>query len=1189
MKNLFKLLLAILFFVCFSIKGYAQTKLIELEIGTPVVAELNTGDTHIYSIILNANTQFNVNVESTGIDIQIELIAPTGEVLNKVNEFSSLNAVERLVDVSENSGIYKLRIKSCGHRTPKGKYQIELLNSNIVLNSETYNFYLLARKTFMAGQRFEETEGKSEEENIKFWRLAVSEYEKCVGIYKSVNDVHRVCEIASKLADIYCSYLYSDPDSYENAMKYYQLCLQNYKSIQSAFGESTALNNIGYVFNEQKKYSYALDYYQKSATISREILRDSYEEGLTLYNIGVVTNIQGKLDEALQYYEKAIELLEEAKVFSLCGKMCNELLRIYKQRKQKELALKTYDRQLQFYELANDYNSVASSLSNKGAFASEIYDKDLSINAYQESLKTYEKIENKEEQAKILNEIGTVYEQYGENYKAMDFYEKALSIIRTTKNRDSLVSILNNLGVEYLRANRFEESINCLFEAMEVPTTESFKLITLSNTGLFYSYLSEIEKSLFFYEQALALAKKLKDIRNESIILINIAIEQIKLGNLNDARNNLDLALTMSVKFKDELGQANALSRLGDIELKEGNTEKALDLLRRALQIRIKINDFVGQIYTRNLIGIAENILGHAKSAIENLDKALEISKKIFNESAELTTTYTLAKLEFGRGNLRRSADLMNESIGKIELVRSKFVSPTFQSNYFATKQKYYELYINILMDMHKSNSTENYDEEAFFISEKMRARALLELLSTKNLKTEKINSTVDYEMLNNQLSYLASQIIKLKNENSNNTYEISKLEGDLDKTKTKLEVLKTVMFKDRRINDVNRVLKLDETQKLLDNQTVLIQYTLSDKSSYAWLVTDTEKFVFALPSRTTIEKLTEKIYTLLTERNQDFVETLKDEQYRIKMAENEYMVASRDLSNLIILPMKTHLNNKKRLIISPDGGLYNIPFNALPYNSKFLIETYEIVVVPSVSTLNFIREAKTSGIQKIAVFADPIFSINDPRISKVDQTSMTRKQRGIREFNFTRLEGTTHEAESIKKFFPKRSEFFVGPAAKKEIVQNLRENSLSLHFGTHSLVFHNNPQLSCIVLNLIDEKGRECQGFLTVDDILNLKISPELVTLSSCQSAKGKELPGEGVISLTRAFFYIGAKRVVSSLWSVDDNSTAQLMSKFYESISNGLRPSSALRQAQMEMLRSRLYKSPYYWAAFQLQGECN
>ncbi|MFY9224665.1 MAG: CHAT domain-containing tetratricopeptide repeat protein [Blastocatellia bacterium] len=1197
MRNLFFLLISIMLcFVCFFGTVEAQTET-ELKVEILIERELKPADTHVYLVSLKGRTQFKIDVQSVGIDISIEFISPTGEILNRVNEFSSLNAVEQLVDVTENTGFHKFIIKPGGRNSIKGKYRINLLSSDIILNDEIYESYLLAQKAFVKGQTFEEMDGGSEEENLKLFNAAIEKYKHCINLYTSIGDTHRVCELNNKLGDIYANYLYKDPNAYELAISHFTTCLEKYQSIGNALGESIALNNIGYVLQLQKKYDYAFEHYRRSTIISREVLKDAYEEALTLYNIGVLVNVQGKLQEALGYYEEAIGLLEKIQVFGLSAKMCNELLRIYKQQNQKQLVLETYDRQTKLYSLANDYDSCANAFANKGEFCRQVYAKDLSIATYQQSFSLYEKINNKQGMGRILNEIGKVYDQYGETYLALDFYEKALPIAKDIKNQDLIVSILNGLGVGYSKTDRFEKAISLLFEALEIATKENFKLVTLSNIGFVYSGLTDTEKSLSFYEQALVLAKKLKDLKNESIILNNIAIEQIKLGNLTDAKNNLNLAQSKFIEIADEFGQASVLSRIGDIELKEGNVEKALDLLQKALQIRTKISDSVGQIYTRNLIGIAQNILGDKKSAIENANKGLEMSRRIFNEPAELTSIYTLAKLEISYGNLKRASDLMEESIKKIELVRSQFVSRAFQSSYFATKQKYYELYVDILMSMHKSNPTQGYDKEAFLISEKMRSRALLESLGAENIE-QKINSSVEHQFLTDQLSYLATQIIKLKNDSNNNEYEIIKLGESLDKTKTKLELLKTAMSNNtRQTNHVNTILKMNEIQKLLDADTVLIQYSLGDNSSYAWLVTNKENFVFTLPSRTKIEEMAEKIYVLLTERNRDVLETLKDKKYRIRLAEDEYMTESNHLSNIIILPMQQYLVSKKRIIISPDGGLHTIPFNALPYNnSKFLIEEYEIVVVPSASTLNFIRQTKSSGIRKIIVFADPIFNNNDPRISKtraseseslVSQTKINTKRRDIRDFNFTRLEGTRHEAESIKKFFPKRSEFFVGPDAKKEIVQSLKENGLSLHFGTHSLLFHNNPQLSCVVLSLIDELGRECPGFLTIEDILNLNFAPELVTLSSCQSAKGKEVAGEGVISLTTAFFYIGARRVVSSLWSVDDDSTAQLMSNFYKNISNGSMPSSALRQAQIEMLKIQQYKSPYYWAAFQLQGD--
>ena len=124
--------------------------------------------------------------------------------------------------------------------------------------------------------------------------------------------------------------------------------------------------------------------------------------------------------------------------------------------------------------------------------------------------------------------------------------------------------------------------------------------------------------------------------------------------------------------------------------------------------------------------------------------------------------------------------------------------------------------------------------------------------------------------------------------------------------------------------------------------------------------------------------------------------------------------------------------------------------------------------------------------------------------------------------------------------------------------------------------------------MSLIDEKGNALNGFLRLTDIFNLKLAADLVVLSACQTGLGQNIQGEGMVGLTRGFMYAGAKRVVVSLWSVDDEGTAALMSSFYHKmLQKGLTPAAALRAAQLEMWKQEKWKSPYYWAAFTLQGE--
>src|SRR4029453_12463142 len=145
------------------------------------------------------------------------------------------------------------------------------------------------------------------------------------------------------------------------------------------------------------------------------------------------------------------------------------------------------------------------------------------------------------------------------------------------------------------------------------------------------------------------------------------------------------------------------------------------------------------------------------------------------------------------------------------------------------------------------------------------------------------------------------------------------------------------------------------------------------------------------------------------------------------------------------------------------------------------------------------------------------------------------------------------------------------------------------LHFATHGLLDDARPELSGLVLTLVDEQGREQTGLLTVPDVLALRLRADLVVLSSCRSALGREVHGEGLLGLTRAFMYAGAPRVVASLWPVDDLATAELMKRFYAAVLGpaALAPAAALRRAEGERRRQPQWRAPYFWAAFQLQGE--
>jgi CHAT domain-containing protein len=189
------------------------------------------------------------------------------------------------------------------------------------------------------------------------------------------------------------------------------------------------------------------------------------------------------------------------------------------------------------------------------------------------------------------------------------------------------------------------------------------------------------------------------------------------------------------------------------------------------------------------------------------------------------------------------------------------------------------------------------------------------------------------------------------------------------------------------------------------------------------------------------------------------------------------------------------------------------------------------------------------------------------------------------------RLYNTRAEAEVIKSLVPPRESLQALDFAANRATAT--SASLSqyriLHFATHAIINSTHPELSGIVLSLVNEQGEPQDGFLRAHEIFNLKLPAELVVLSACRTGLGKEVKGEGLVGMTRGFMYAGAPRVVVSLWSLGDKPTAEWMARFYKKMlgAGRLTPAAALRAAQVEMWKDKRWEQPYFWAAFVLQGE--
>jgi CHAT domain-containing protein len=387
--------------------------------------------------------------------------------------------------------------------------------------------------------------------------------------------------------------------------------------------------------------------------------------------------------------------------------------------------------------------------------------------------------------------------------------------------------------------------------------------------------------------------------------------------------------------------------------------------------------------------------------------------------------------------------------------------------------------------------------------------------------------------------------------------------------------------------------------------------------------VTPTRVESFELPKRAEIEALARQSYEWLAAG-----ETGAQLRARLARPVAKTPEWADALSRILLGPVASRLG-KKRLVIVADGALQYIPFAALPspvpdrtygthktYRTNKpspLIADHEIVSLPSASSLAALRRelaGRAPAPKTVAVIADPVFEESDERINKnggnVSTPNDKQAEREGAEQEVTRsaLEvGAADAQQRLQRLTFSRREAdeiteLAGAGMSFKALDFKANRAVALgpdlsryriiHFATHGLLNSLHPELSGVVLSLVDEEGRSQDGFLRLHDIYNLKLGADLVVLSACKTGLGKDIKGEGLVGLTRGFLYAGAPRVVASLWKVDDRATAELMKLFYQHmLRDGLRPAAALRSAQIDMQKYPRWAAPYYWAGFTLQGE--
>jgi CHAT domain-containing protein/tetratricopeptide (TPR) repeat protein len=818
------------------------------------------------------------------------------------------------------------------------------------------------------------------------------------------------------------------------------------------------------------------------------------------------------------------------------------------------------------------------------------------------------------EEAALLNRIGAAFLNSGEREKALENFGAALPLRRAVGDLKGEAITLNNLALTHDLLGDKDRAFVLYRQVLPLRRKtgdQRGEAITLQNMGSIYASLGEPEQALDYYLQALEVSRAGGLKRLEGAMLNNIGRIWSLRGEKDKAIQHYRTAVEIYETINDRPDEVVTLNNLGRVYASRDHITEALDYHHQALAIAKAARDGAGEALTERDLGRLYRSVGDPSRALEHLSRALELRSLEAVPERESDTLYEIALCERDRGNFAEARARMEAAIAILESVRASVPGPDLQASMGASMQDRYRFYVDLVMQLHRLHPAQGFEVAALEASERARARSLLDLIAEARVN---IREGVDPGLLQRErrlTAMLASGsggALALSGDAGTRT---SSTTSDRDRLLNEYRAVQAeIRARSPRYAALTRPepLRLDEIQHQLDQNTVLLEYMLGPERSYLWLVSADGLEVHELPGQALIEGYARRMHKGLGTG-------------RLAATSPECREAAFQLSRIVLGPIAPRLRTR-RVIVVADGVLEYIPFAALPWPEAGqtarigyspLVMNHEFEALPSASLMPLLRRERPEGSRRpktLLVLADPVFDRSDIRLrlaaaqvvrepassnpdAPAPRSDLRRSsdQVGLRSReSVPRLPFSRTEAQSIVRFanLGTGDTAFDFDASRQRIMSGGLAQYRIIHFATHAFINTQNPELSGIILSLVDRQGRPSDGFLRLTDIYNVRLNADLVVLSACQTALGKQLRGEGLIGLTRAFMYAGTPRVLASLWKVDDRATAELMRRFYfQMLQQRLRPGAALRAAQISMAKDERWRSPYYWAGFVLQGE--
>lgn len=792
-------------------------------------------------------------------------------------------------------------------------------------------------------------------------------------------------------------------------------------------------------------------------------------------------------------------------------------------------------------------------------------------------------------------EIGSAHLEINEFDQALEAFQKALVLSEKSKTEAGVTAAMIGLAAVYGRLGDDAAALDYLEKALGNAGQSgdvSGQIKTRNGIGGIYYRKKEYDKALAEYRKSLALARQSNDEKGIQDAGLSIGFSLAGLSMYTEAAVSLEEGLAFARMRKDIPGILDGLNRKADCFAETGRPGDA----------RLAIREGLGLLSVMDVTLPEQRIAAQAG----------------------------MAKIQQRTGDMQGAAGSYLSSIADIEDTRSRIESGEHRAGYFEGKIAIYENLIDILMGSAKFDADisglgrygKTNAEIAFFYAESTRARSFLESLSKSRLDSLSGRLPADIareeEKLLNRVAALQAGRGAVSGKSSRKEM-LARAKADLNNHIEKL----------KRDYPDYAAIRYPEPSALrnipLRTGEALVAFKVNQKATYVWLARKGQE-----PASFTIPVSRDE----LTARVRAFRAPLED---AARLAEFD-PGKGEQLYRLLVADALRGVGPEEQVIIVPDGPLTILPFEALATGTskmkktagtggipvfsgvRYLGDDYRISYYPSASIMAVVRKMGAKGKRVYPLFAlgDPVYDEADARYRN-DSPARETVEAGanrLREivtrsgYSIPRLPETRDEVLAIAGLFrypqdDPRIKLDLG-ATKSEVLKADLAGGQYLHFATHGILGGDIPYIlePALVMTQVNRKPGD-DGFLKMSDVLAMKLNADMVVLSACKTALGREVAGEGIVGLSRAFMLAGSKSVIVSFWSVESNATAALMKRFYEHLNEGKPRGEALRLAKREFQHGNYLLEgerglkivsdkkelpgahPFFWAPFVLVGE--